>query len=74
MTRLQIIAIGDSAGVVIPKEVLAILGVEIGDTLYVVGSASGIELTRRASTFAAQMDLAEDIMRANSQVLGKLAR
>lgn len=74
MTKLEIIAIGESAGVVLPKAVLNAMGVDIGATLYVVETANGIELSGRPSSFAAQMEIAEDVMRANSQVLGRLSR
>ena len=37
--------IGNSAGVVLPKEVLAKLGVDIGDELQVIDTGKGVELT-----------------------------
>ena len=37
--------IGNSAGVVLTKEMLASLGVEVGDELNVVATPNGIELT-----------------------------
>ena len=43
---LKIISIGNSAGVVLPKELLTKLRVDKGDVLHVVETENGIELTR----------------------------
>jgi putative addiction module antidote len=48
--------------------------VDKGDTLYVVETPEGIELTSYCPEFAAQMDAAEKIMRENRDVLKKLAQ
>jgi putative addiction module antidote len=74
MTTLKITTVGNSAGIVLPKEVLARLRVDKGDTLYVVDTPGGIELTPYRPNFAEQMDLAESIMRENRDVLRKLAK
>jgi putative addiction module antidote len=42
---LKVTAIGNSVGIVLPKELLARLRVKKGDSLYVVETPSGIELT-----------------------------
>ncbi|MBF0415305.1 MAG: AbrB/MazE/SpoVT family DNA-binding domain-containing protein [Magnetococcales bacterium] len=62
MTMLRLTSIGNSTGIVFPKEILARLRVEKGDALYVVGRET-IELTPYNPEFARQMDLAEEIMR-----------
>jgi putative addiction module antidote len=74
MTTLKITTVGNSAGIVLPKEVLARLRVDKGDTLYVIDTPAGIELTPYRPDFAEQMDLAESIMRENRDVLRKLAK
>lgn len=58
----------------LPKEILTKLRVDKGDTLYVVETPEGIELTSYYPDFAAQMDAAEKIMRENRDVLKKLAQ
>ena len=73
MTTLRLTAIGNSTGVVLPKEILARLRVEKGDALYVLETRGGIELTSFDPEFARQMDLAEEIMRKERDVLRKLA-
>ncbi|SET88243.1 AbrB/MazE/SpoVT family DNA-binding domain-containing protein [Oceanicella actignis] len=73
MSSLKLISIGNSVGVVLPKELLAKLRVGKGDRLYAVETPNGIELTPYDPEFAAQMDLAEEIMREDRDVLKKLA-
>lgn len=74
MTTLKITTVGNSAGIVLPKEVLARLRVDKGDTLYVVDTPGGIELTPYRPDFAEQMELAESIMRENRDALRRLAK
>ncbi|MBF0415887.1 MAG: AbrB/MazE/SpoVT family DNA-binding domain-containing protein [Magnetococcales bacterium] len=73
MATLRLTAIGNSTGVVLPKEILSKLRVERGDTLYILETKGGIELTPYDPDFAKQMDLAEKIMREERDVLRKLA-
>jgi putative addiction module antidote len=70
---LKLTNVGNSVGVILPKELLSKLRVDKGDTLYVVETPEGIELTAYRPDFAAQMDAAEEIMRDNRDVLKKLA-
>lgn len=74
MTRtLKVTTVGSSAGVVLPKDVLHYLRVEKGDTLFVLETPHGIELTPYDPVFAAQMEIAERVMREDRDVLKKLA-
>ena len=45
MVKLKITTVGSSAGVVLPKEVLARLRIEKGDTLFLTEAADGYRLT-----------------------------
>ena len=74
VNTLKLTTLGNSIGVVLPKELLSKLRVDKGDTLYVVETTDGIELTAYRPDFATQMDAAETIMRKNKDVLRKLAR
>lgn len=74
INTLKLTTVGNSIGVVLPKELLSKLRVDKGDTLYVVETPDGIELTAYRPDFATQMDAAETIMRQNKDVLRKLAR
>ncbi|AAM36067.1 AbrB/MazE/SpoVT family DNA-binding domain-containing protein [Xanthomonas citri pv. citri] len=72
--KLKITAIGNSAGVILPKELLARLRLGKGDELYALETPDGIKLTAFDPTLAAQMDVAEQVMREDRQVLNKLAK
>jgi putative addiction module antidote len=74
MTRkLKLTAIGNSTGVILPKELLEKLRVERGDELTVLETPGGITLTPFDAVFAAQMEVAERIMREDRDLLRKLA-
>lgn len=70
---LKITTIGNSVGVVLPREILERLRVEKGDTLYATETPNGIELTPFDEDFAEQIKLAERVMREDRDVLRKLA-
>ena len=71
---LKITKIGNSAGVILPKELLARLRVGPGDMLHVTESPDGVRLTAHDPDFAATMDLAEEIMREDRGILRELAK
>lgn len=74
MTRkLKLTAIGNSTGVILPKELLEKLRVQRGDELMVLETPDGITLTAFDPVFAAQMEVAERIMREDRDLLRKLA-
>lgn len=73
MSTLKITTVGNSTGVVLPKEILQRLRVDKGDTLYVIETPNGIELTPYNPDFARQMEVAERVMRDDRDVLKKLA-
>jgi putative addiction module antidote len=73
MTTVKLTTVGNSVGIVLPRELLAKLRVDKGDTLYVIETPDGVELTPYRPDFAQQMDLAEKIMRENRDLLRKLA-
>lgn len=70
---LKLTTVGNSTGVVLPKEILERLRVGRGDFLYIVETPDGIELTPYNPDFAKQIELAEDVMREDRDVLRKLA-
>lgn len=74
MTRkLKLTAIGNSVGVILPREILEKLRVERGDELMVLETPDGITLTPFDPEFARQMEVAEKIMRERRNLLKKLA-
>ncbi len=74
MHTLKLTQIGNSVGVILPKEVLARLKVEKGDTLFLTDSADGMRLTPHDPEFAKQMALGREIMRKRRNVLRELAK
>jgi putative addiction module antidote len=72
-TAIKIISIGNSNGVILPKETLARMNVQKGDTLYLTEGPQGIRLVPFDEEFAAQMDAAREVMRENRDVLQRLA-
>ena len=72
-TTAKIIAIGNSAGIILPKEILARLKVEKGDTLYITEGSQDIRLMPFDQEFATQMEAAREVMRENRDVLQRLA-
>ena len=72
-TTTKIIAIGNSVGIILPKETLARLNVQKGDTLYLTEGPQGIRLIPFDEEFARQMETAREIMRENRDVLQRLA-
>jgi len=72
--KLKITSIGNSAGVILPRELLARLRVDKGDELYAVETPDGIRLTTYDPTLAAQMEVAERIMREDRELLRLLAQ
>lgn len=71
---LKLIPIGNSTGVVIPKELLRELGAQQGDTLFPVRTPNGVELRRVDPDFVEEMELAREIMRKDRAILRELAK
>ena len=74
MTALKLKAVGNSTGIIIPKEILAKLHVEKGDSLFVIETPNGIELTPYDPEFERQMEAARKIMKKRRGVLRELAK
>lgn len=72
--KLKLTAIGNSAGVILPKELLSRLRLEKGDELFALETPDGIRLTVYDPTLAAQMEVAEEVMRRRRSLLHKLAQ
>ncbi len=73
MTTLKLTTVGNSTGVILPREILERLRVDKGDSLYVLQTSQGIELTPYNPEFAAQMEAAEQVMREDRDALKRLA-
>src|SRR5690242_17446487 len=72
--KLKITTVGNSAGIVLPKELLARLRLDKGDMLYATELPDGIKLTPFDPELEQQMEVAERIMRTDRNVLRELAK
>ena len=73
MTKLKITAIGNSAGIILPKELLEKLRVSKGDALTVTETPNGVSLSAYDEKVTRKMDVANRIMKEDRNLLKKLA-
>lgn len=73
MLSLKIVQVGNSLGVVIPKDILTQMRAGKGDTLYLTSAPDGLRLTAFNPRFEAQMEAAERIMGRRKNALRSLA-
>lgn len=71
---LKLVKVGNSTGVIFPREVLSRLGAELGDLLTVSNTDSGIELRAFRDDFEAQMAAAREVMARRKRALRELAK
>jgi putative addiction module antidote len=74
MTALKLTQIGNSVGVILPKEMLARLKLEKGDTVFVTDAVDGLMLTPYSADFDTQMAAARGLMKKRRAVLRELAK
>jgi putative addiction module antidote len=74
MTTLKLTQIGNSVGVILPKEVLARLKVEKGDTLFVTEAANGVTLTPYDPELEEQLQAGREFMREYRDTFHQLAK
>lgn len=73
-TTIKIRQVGSSAGAILPKEVLDELQAEIGDTLHLVRTERGFEITPFDPAFEEAMELYRESAREYRDALRELAR
>lgn len=71
--KLKITTVGNSAGVILPKELLARLRVGKGDDLYAIETPDGLKLVPFDPKLAEQMEVAERVMHKRRNLLHKLS-
>lgn len=72
--ELKITQIGNSVGIILPKEVLHSLNVSKGDSLWIAEKEGEISLSPYDPEFAEQMQSARAIMKKRRNVLHELAK
>lgn len=74
MLKVKITSIGNSMGIVLPKEALAKLNAEKGDVLYLIDGPEGLTLTPYQQNFEEQIDVAKKVMKKYRNTLHELAK
>ena len=74
MFSLKLTKIGNSLGLILPKEVLARLKLAKGDEIFITESPEGYRITPHTPAFEAQMKAARRIMKRRRAVLRELAK
>lgn len=74
MLKVKVIPIGNSMGIVLPKEALIKLKAGKGDMLYLVDGPEGLTLTPYQQDFDIQMEAAEKVMKKYRNALHALAK
>ena len=74
MHAIKLRKIGNSVGLVLPREILAKLKVGEGETIYLTDTRDGFRITPYNEEFEVQMDAAEKIMNEDRDVLRELSK
>ena len=74
MTELKLIQIGNSVGVVLPKEVLAALNLDKGDSLFATRTPDGLNLTPSDPELEEELKLGREIMKRYRDTFKALAK
>ena len=74
MFSLKLTKIGNSLGLILPKEVLARLKLIKGDEIFITEAPEGYRITPHNPAFEAQMKAARKIMKRRRAVLRELAK
>lgn len=73
-TSLKLTKIGTSTGAVLPKEMLARMKVESGDTLYAIETAEGYLITPFDPAIEKQLEAGRDFMKEYRDTFKALAK
>ena len=74
MTTLKLTQIGNSLGVILPKEVLARLKLQKGDAVFFTDAANGVMLTPYDPDLDQQLEIGREFMREYRDTFHQLAR
>lgn len=74
MQGIKLTQIGNSVGLILPKEVLARLKLEKGDTVYLTDTPGGVTITPNDPTFEEQLEIGREFMREYRDTFNALAK
>ncbi|EGF93619.1 spoVT / AbrB like domain protein [Asticcacaulis biprosthecium C19] len=70
--ELKVTKIGNSLGIIMPKEVLTRLKLDKGDSIFITATPDGYRLLPYDPGFAEQMNTARELMRKRRNVVNEL--
>ncbi len=74
MLKAKLTTVGNSTGLILPKQALAKLRAEKGDEIFLIETPSGYEITAYDPDFERQMKLGKQVMRRYRNALRELAK
>lgn len=74
MHALKLTKIGNSVGLILPKEVLARLKLEKGDTVYLTDAPGAVTISPHDPSFEEQLELGREFMREYRDTFHALAK
>lgn len=74
MLKVKVTPIGNSMGILLPKEALTRLKAGKGDVLYLIDGPDGLTLTPYQQDFEQQMEAAEKVLKKYRNALHELAK
>ena len=74
MTALKLTQIGNSVGVILPKELLAKIKLEKGDTVFVTEAANGVNLSPYDPSLDEELAMGREFMREYRDTFHQLAK
>ncbi|MEJ0027836.1 MAG: AbrB/MazE/SpoVT family DNA-binding domain-containing protein [Rhizomicrobium sp.] len=72
--KLKLIQIGNSVGVTLPKEMLAAMKIDKGDTITVTPAPDGFRLSPYDPDTSSQMEVMRQVMKKRRNALRELAK
>lgn len=74
MHTLKLTQIGNSVGLILPKEVLARLKLEKGDTVFLTDAPGAVTITPHDPSFEEQLEIGREFMREYRDTFNALAK
>ncbi|MGE5564159.1 MAG: AbrB/MazE/SpoVT family DNA-binding domain-containing protein [Bacillota bacterium] len=70
----KLVPVGNSTGIIIPRDLLAASGLVQGDEVVIKATAGRLEVEASSDDFERQMEIARDVMKRRFKALRELAK
>ena len=70
----KLVPVGNSTGVIIPRDILAASGLAQGEEVVITAAAGRLEIETKGDDFNRQMEIARDVMKRRFKALRELAK